>query len=199
MAARCVQVIAGYRLKISQEHFMKTKILAAMVFAAGVMAGVPSYGADGLRIGYVDMRQMIVESTAGKAHQAEMQKMIKERQDAIDKETQKLQALKDSFEREEMTLSDAQKKTKQKQFQDEMQTYQHLAGDAQNAVRQKDSEYTQKAVEAIRGIVARVAQQDKLNLVFEKTELMVLYSDPGLDITQQVMQRYNASTAKSAK
>lgn len=178
---------------------MKTKIFAALLFAAGVMTGAPSYGADSLRIGYVDMRQVLVASKAGKAHQAEMQRMIKEKQSELDKETQKLQAMKDSFEKEQMTLSDVQKKAKQKEFQDEMQKYQQEVGDAQNLVHQKDSEYTQKAVAKIRGIIAQIAQKDKLNLVFEKTELMVLYSDPGLDITQQVMQKYDASGAKQTK
>ncbi len=178
---------------------MKTKILAALFLVAGITVGAPSYGADTLRIGYVDMRQVIVESKAGKAHQAEMEKMIKERQSALDAETQKLQKLKDSFEKNQMTLSDTQKKAKQKEFQDEMQNYQHMAGDAQQAVRQQDSEYTQKAVAKIRGIIAKIAQKDKLNLVFEKTELMVLYSDPGLDITQQVMEKYDASGAGAAK
>ncbi|MHB8454269.1 MAG: OmpH/Skp family outer membrane protein [Acidiferrobacterales bacterium] len=178
---------------------MKTKILAAVFLAAGVTVGSPSCGADSLRIGYVDMRQVIVESVAGKAHQAEMEKIIKKRQSALDKETQKLQTLKENFEKNKLTLSDAQMKAEQKEFQDEMQNYQHMASDDQQAVREQDSKYTQKAVAKIRGIIAKIARKDKLNLVFEKTELMVLYSDPDLDITPQVMQQYDASSAGAAK
>ncbi len=175
---------------------MKTKILAALLLAAGIMAGAPSYGADSLRIGYVDMQKVLLESNAGKAHQAEMQAMVKVKQAELNKETQKLQGMKDSFEKDQLTLSDAQKKEKQKEFQDEMQKYQQMVGADQNLVHQKDNEFTQKAVEKIRGIITQIAKKDKLNLVFEKTELMVLYSDPDLDITQQVMQRYDASSGK---
>ncbi len=177
---------------------MNTKLLATVFLVGGIIGCAPAHAAEGVSIGYVDMRQVILESKPGKEHQAQMERLIKERQGPLDREKKKLQALRDNFAKERLTLTDAQKAVKQKQFEAELQKYQGMAGDAQNALRAKDNEYMQQSIGAIKAIIAKVAHKDKLNLVFEKTQLMVLYSDPGLDITQQVMQMYNAKAVTPA-
>ncbi len=178
---------------------MSTKWLAAVLLLGGVIAAAPAYAADGVKIGFVDMRQVILESNPGRAHQADMERFIKEHQAPLDKEKDKLQAMRDNFEKERLTLTDAQKAAKQKQFEAELQKYQAMAGQAQAALRDKDNRYMQRSISAIRVIIAKVAHRDHLSLVFEKTQLMVLYSEPGMDITQQVMQMYNAQSGSAAK
>ncbi len=178
---------------------MNTKLLAAVFLVGGIFASVAAHAAGGLKIGFVDMRQVILESKAGREHQAQMEKLIKERQGPLNLEKEKLQAMRNRFMKEQLTLTNVQKAAKQKQFQTELQKYQDMAGEAQNALRKQDNEYMQRSIGTIKGIIAKVAHRDKLNLVFERTQLMVLYSDPGMDITQQVMQMYNESDAPAAR
>ena len=178
---------------------MNRKLLATVFLLGGIIACAPAYAAGSLRIGFVDMRQVILESRPGKEHQAEMEQFIKERQGPLNEEKNKLQAMRNRFLKERLTLTDAQKAAKKKQFESELQKYQTMAGEAQTALRTKDNEYMQQSIGAIKAIIAKVAHRDHLNLVFEKTQLMVLYSDPGMDITQQVMQMYNAESSPVAK
>ena len=178
---------------------MKSKLLATVFLVGGIIACAPAHAAGGLRIGFVDMRQVILESKAGKEHQAQMERLINERQGPLNVEKEKLQAMRASFLKERLTLTKTQEAMKQKQFQAELQKYQEMAGEAQSALRAKDNEYMQQSIGAIKAVIAKVAHKDRLNLVFEKTQLMVLYSDPGMDITQQVMQMYNATDTPAAK
>ncbi len=178
---------------------MNRKALAVILAAAGIAVVSPAHAAGSLKIGFVDMRQVILESKAGKVHQAEMEKLINERQGPLDQEKKKLQALRADFLKERLTLTDAQKAAKQKQFQAELQKYQAMAGEAQNALRAKDNQFMQQSIGLIKTIIAKVARTDHLGLVFEKSQLLVLYSKPGMDITQQVMQQYNARGLPAAK
>ena len=170
------------------------KIVAVMWLAAWAFSS-GAYAEDKLKIGYVDLRQVLIESNVGKQHKAAMEKVVKEKQGALEQEEKKLQTQKEGYEKEQLTYTDAQKRTKQRDLQDKFQALQDKANDAQKELRQKDSDFTSKALKEIKAIIADVAKEEKTNLVLEKTEVSVLYSDTGLDLTPKVLQKYNAKPA----
>ena len=152
--------------------------------------------ADKPAIGYVDVRTVLLESKAGKQHKTEIEKIFKDKQAALKKEDEKLKTLQQNLEKEMLTLSDTQKQEKQRGFQEKVQALQKNAQEAERDLRQKDSEYSTKAVEEMRKVVAEVAKEEKLSLVFGKSEMSVLYSDEGMDITSKVIQKLDSRTGK---
>lgn len=165
--------------------------------AALLPVAVGSAGAaDKLRIGYVDLRQVVVESKGGQQHKAEMEKAIKAKQDQIGKDEEKLKVMKEKFDKDQLAMSDSQKQAKQQELQDKLQALQKLAGEAQNELRKRDLEFTNKSLGEVRGIISEIAKEEGLALVFEKSELSVLYSEDGMDLTQKVLQRFDAKSAK---
>ena len=165
-------------------------MLAALLLSAPVMA------ADSLKMGYVDMRAVLTESKSGKAHRAELESYIKDKQAALRKEEDKLNAMKQSLEKEQLTLSDKQKQEKQRDFQAKVQAFQKMAGEADQELRKKDADYTNKAVEDIRKIIADLAKSEKISIVLAKTDVTVLYADEGMDLTQKVIDKFDAQSAK---
>ena len=96
-----------------------------------------------------------------------------------------------------LTLTDAQKQDKQRGFQEKVQVLQKTAQDAERELRQKDTDYTNKALDEVRKIITDVAKEEKLSLVLGKTEMSVLYAEDGMDLTPKVTQKYDARpTAK---
>lgn len=174
---------------------MKSLVITAWIAGALVLSGA-AQAADKVRIGYVDLRQVVVESKHGQQHKAEMEKAIKAKQEEIGKEEKKLQALKESYEKDQLAMSESQKQTKQKELETKFQALQKMAGDAQNELRKRDAEFTNKSLGEVREIISEVAKAEKIALVFEKTELSVLYAEDGLDLTQKVLQKYEAKTKK---
>lgn len=144
------------------------------------------------RIGYVDMQRVVTESAAGKRARAEIEGMIKQKQEQVNREGQKLKALQESFEKEKLTLTDAQKKTKQRDFEKKVQVYQQLAAEAQRDLREKEAEFTRKALTDIRTAIRALAKEEKLLLVLEKNEQPVLYAEDGPDLTDKVIKTYDA-------
>jgi outer membrane protein len=173
---------------------MKQRILWSMV--AGLLVSAPVLAADSVKIGYVDVRAVVLESKSGQQHRAEMEKFVKDKQTALKKEEDKLKSAQQTLEKEMLTLTEAQKQDKQRGFQESVQAFQKRVQDDERELRQKDTEYTNKAVEEIRKIIADVAKDEKVGLVFGKTE--VLYAEDGMDLTPKVVQKYDglASTKK---
>jgi len=173
------------------------KRIVVVAVAAGLFGSMAAMAADKPAIGYVDVRAVLVESKAGKLHKADMDKFVKDKQTALKKEEEKLKSLQQTLEKEMLTLTDAQKQDKQRGFQEKVQTLQKTAQDAERELRQKDTDYTNKALDEVRKIITDVAKEEKLSLVLGKTEMSVLYAEDGMDLTPKVTQKYDARpTAK---
>jgi len=173
---------------------MKQQILL-WCMAAGLLIGAPVLAADSVKIGYVDVRTVVLESKSGKQHKVDMEKFIKDKQAALKKEEDKLKTLQQNLEKEMLTLTEAQKQEKQRDFQGKVQTFQKSAQEAEREVRQKDTEYTNKALEEVRKVITEVAKDEKVGLVLGKTEMSVLYAEDGMDLTAKVIKKYDSRPA----
>jgi outer membrane protein len=142
---------------------MKQRIIGCVV--AGLLVSAPVLAADSVKIGYVDVRTVVLET------------------------------LQQTLEKEMLTLTEAQKQDKQRGFQEKVQVFQKSAQDAEREVRQKDTEYTNKALEEVRKIITDVAKEEKVSLVLGKTEMSVLYAEDGMDLTAKVIKKYDSRPA----
>lgn len=168
---------------------MKKFVLLSLLimFFAGVVSA-----ADKPTIGYVNLHKVLLESKVGKRNKAELDKLIKEKESTITGEEAKLQAMQQAFQKEQLLMTDAQKQEKQKAFQDKAEAYQKMVGEAKQAVSKKDNEFASKSVADIKVIVADLAKEMKLHLVLDASTGSVLYSEEGMDLTQKVIEKYDA-------
>lgn len=180
---------------------MNRIVFAVLLVMAAVTAGLrPAPAEEVARIGYVDVRKVLNESDSGKRHKAEMERLIKQRQEQLGKEEQKLRELQQAYEKNKLTLTDAQKREKQKEFQDKLEAFRQHRSEAQQELNKKDNDFTRQAIADIRTIVRALAREEKLMLVFEKNELngiLVLYAQDGPDLTDKVLARFNARSGKN--
>jgi outer membrane protein len=168
---------------------MKKFVLLSLLimFFAGVVSA-----ADKPAIGYVNLHKVLLESKVGKRNKAELDKLIKEKESTITGEEAKLQAMQQAFQKEQLLMTDAQKLEKQKAFQEKAEAYQKMVGEAKQAVSKKDNEFASKSVADIKVIVANIAKEMKLNLVLDASAGSVLYAEEGMDLTQKVIEKYDA-------
>lgn len=165
------------------------------LIAAAALAAEPVSAAD-QRIGYVDMQRVVTESAAGKRARAEIEGLVKQKQEQVNREGQKLKSQQQALEKDQLTLTEAQKKAKQREFEQKVQAYQQLAATAQRELSDLDSERSRKVLTDIRGVIREVAQQEKLLLVLEKNEQPVLYAEDGPDLTDKVIKAYDAKAGR---
>jgi len=160
----------------------------------GSLFSVPAIAADKPAIGYVNLHTVLVESKVGKRNKAELDKLIKQKESAISDAQNKLKAMQESFQKEQLLMTDDQKKAKQNEFQEKAQAYQEMVNEAKQAVSKKDNEYANKSLADIKPVIAEIAKEMKLSIVFDANELSVLYADKGMDLTQKVIERYDAKS-----
>jgi outer membrane protein len=166
----------------------KSNILFLMAVS---LSGI-AMAAEKPAIGYVDMRQVMLESKIGKQNRVVIEKFVEDKKAGVAREEAKLKAMQESFQKDQLLMTDAQKKDKQREFEGKVETYQKLVAEAKQAINQKDTEFTSKTVAEIRDIVRDIAKELKISLVMETGEMGLLYADEDMDLTQKVIQKYDA-------
>ncbi len=172
---------------------MKRAIWAVLL---GLWMGGGSVYAQEVRIGYVDLHKVMTESKAGQHTKSEIEKMIAQRRESLNREEQQLKNMQQAYDKEKLLLSDAQRQAKQKAFEEKVRAFQQARLEAQREIEQEEQEFARKVIPQIREIIRAVAQEQKLTLVFEKNEMPVLYAADGPDLTAKVIERFNAKTVR---
>jgi outer membrane protein len=163
-----------------------------LVLLMSLLVPLSSIAAEKLPIGYVDLHRVLLESKVGKKNKAELDKLIKDRKTAISREESKLQAMQQAYQKDQLLMTQDQKDAKQKEFQTRVEAYQNMVKAAEQEVNSKDNEYTTGSLADIKTIIAEIAKERKLTMIFGTSEAGLLYADPELDLTQLVIERYDA-------
>lgn len=166
---------------------MKSVVLSLLL----VSFLLPAAYAEGIAVGYVDMRKVLTENKTGQRVKGELEKTVKARKEALAKEEEKLKALQAAYEKDKLLLSESQRQEKQKDFEQKLKAYQKSAATAQREITDKESAYAKQAIPEIRQIIGQLAKEEKLTFVFEKNEIPALYAIDGPDLTDKVLARFN--------
>ncbi len=93
-------------------------------------------------------------------------------------------------------MSDADKQTKQKEFQTKLQAFQQAQMSFEQESRQKEAGALQKIFQNIQAEVQKIAKQKNYDMVFDKSAAVLLYANNTTDITTEVVNMYNADFKK---
>lgn len=163
--------------------------LAALAWSAPALAE--------LSIGFVDPRALSVaasESKVGKQHAAEMEKFIKDKRATIGREAEKFKSQVQAFQKEAVTLSDAQRQQREKELQDKELAITKMQSDAEQEVNKKDGEFKKRLDDEMRKVIDEVSKEEKVNLVFNQAGVM--YTDTGVNLTPKIVKKLEAALQK---
>ena len=173
-------------------------LFLAVLIPALLTAGRAS-GADGVKIGYVDLRVALNESEAGKKAKIELESLIKTKQSSIEEKGKVIEKLKGDFEKQASVLSADARKSKEEEIERLVRDYQRLVQDSQNDIKKKEGEITGSILKEIRDVVEKIGQEEGYSLILENVEGIILFSRKDLDVTERVIKTYNDWKAKQKK
>ena len=150
--------------------------------------------AQEVKIAYVDLQKALLEVEDGKAAKAKLKGMFNKRQKQLDVEQEKLKTFKDKLETELKSdlLSDDKKKEKMLEYQQRFYELQQLYVSLQKELGEAEAKETKKIFTRFREILKDIGQTKGYTIILEKTESSVLWARADLDITDLVIQKYNA-------
>lgn len=174
------------------------KFLVTVAMAA---LAVPAFAQNApARVAVVDVQKVLTQSAPGKAAYEKLKKMQEDRvakAKAMDEELRKLDS---DISTKRLSLSEDKLAEMQKQLADKRIAMQRYAQDADREIGEaRDRELAALQVK-IEPVIDAIGKEMGLALIFNKFESGLVYASDAVDITETVVQRFNAAVnAPAAK
>ena len=185
-------------------------LLTALVVSLHVAGMVQ---AQGMRIGVVDLQAVLDGSVRGKAAKErlkelgdQLQREIQAKREFKERKEEELQNLRGDIQRQGLVLSEQARMAKEEEFRKSIRELQRFIHDTNNFIEDATQEFREKEVREtqlllvdIRDVVREVAADGQYTVVFEGNDsaALVLYVDPAVDLTEEVIQRFDQVSAEA--
>lgn len=168
--------------------------LARLLTTAGVVLALLFVAAPAFaqqKIGYVDLQRALNEVEEGKKAKARLKQDFAKKQEQLDKKQKEVKALKEQIESGGMMMSQEAKRQKALELQKELAQLQQLYMELQRDLSEKEAKATKGIFDKMRSIIQKIAKEKDYDLVLEKSESAVLYADDSMDLTDELIRRFN--------
>ncbi len=153
--------------------------------------------ADATKIGIFDFQKVLSESNTGKNVQKQLTDKGNEFQGKLKTEKDKLDEMNKAYEREKLVLSPEKQSEKEKDFRNRVNDFKKMQDDFAREFKQLEVQSLSKIQEDVVKIINEMGKEDSYMLILEKKAGGVLYAPDKLDITDQIIKKYNTKAAKT--
>lgn len=172
-------------------------VLAGAPLCLGVTAGLAAGPAAAevpkvKKLAMVDMQRVLNETKAGKAARTKLEKSSKSKQAKFDKKRAALEAEAGKLG----TLKGQELAAAQEKLQRESIELQNMLMALEQELGEQHNKQLESMYANAQAIVAELAKEKGLDLVLVRDPMTVIYAKDGLDITTEVVQRYDAKHTK---
>jgi outer membrane protein len=171
-------------------------LFVAMVLALATLGGTAR--AEG-KFAIVDLRRAVIQTEDGLRVQARLKQLFDNRQQELDQKQRGLQDQKATLEKDAKAgkVSKADLQKKYETLQQQAMELQGMAMEYQREMERQDKELTGPIIDRMMALIRRVASQGGFDMVLDKSAVPYFRSD--LDLTDRLIQLYNAGEGESAK
>ena len=154
--------------------------------------------AASIQIGYVNLQRAILEVNEGKRAKARLQKTFEKKKDKIKSEEKKLLALRDEIQAQvagqsAAALRDPAMRQRAMEFEKKRIEVQQALMKEQQELQSLEQKALLKITEKMRKVIKRIGKGGKYSLILELQDARMLYAKPHLDLTNEVIRKYNAT------
>ncbi|MGB5985757.1 MAG: OmpH family outer membrane protein [Desulfobacterales bacterium] len=162
-----------------------------------LLAAASGYGADVAKIGIIDSQKVLMDSDAGKEVQAQINTSGKEMEGKLKELGAEIEELKQKLERESMVMTKELRDEKEREIRIKINDFKVQ----QNKYRQELQGLEKEHLGRIRKEILEIAQEigKKGNYLMIMENVGVLYSPSSIDITDELIKKYNAAYKGKAK
>ena len=170
---------------------------AATLIAALLLASVAPQVFAQVRMAVVDMQRALNETEDGRRAKARLKRLFKRRQQALDRRQGELKKMKEDIERQRDVLSKGALQKKLEEYQKAFVELQTTYVEYRRELAQKEAKLTKGILETMAGILRRMGQRDGYTMIVERNEGGVMWVPANLDVTDELIQRYNKGEGRS--
>jgi outer membrane protein len=156
-----------------------------------------SHGADVAKIGVVDFQRVLENSSAGKKAQAAISKEGKKMEADLKERGAEIEEIKKKLEREALVMSKEMRDEREREIRIKINDLKTLQKKYLNNFKLQEQRLVGRIQKDIVGVIEEIAKKEGYLLILEKREGGVIYAPKTNDITDKLIQKYNAKYGES--
>ena len=168
-------------------------------FAVAVSLAFAPLARAELKLGYVDLQRALTEVEEGRAAKARLQGMIEAKEKEISKEQEGLRKEKEVLDKQASAMSEEARIQKSNELQRKVMELAQKWEKARQDMSVKERTELQAIFAKMDPIIAAIAQREGMTMVFEKNDAGLVFAPPHLDMTNELVRRYNDQHKGEAK
>jgi len=153
-----------------------------------------SWAAQPIKIGVVDVQQVLNQSQRGQAVKQKLEQERLGRQKDLDARQQELAKLQAEYEKQAPVLSEQAKREKKEAVERRFRDARRVAEDANRDFEKKVREAEMETTREIFAVIQEYGKDQGFSIVLERTS--IIFGAPAVDVTADIIKRYDGKTAK---
>jgi outer membrane protein len=171
------------------------RIAAATALCVLLTAGAAT-AQEPVKLAYVDMQKALNESKSGKKALGELQKLMEERKTGLQKQKEAIEKKKDEMDKQGLLLNEETRKSRENEIRALERDYSRTLSDLKEEFGRRESEFTDGIRRDLLKVIEKIGKEGGYTLVLEKQYSAILYAPATLDLTETLIKRYDAESAK---
>lgn len=160
------------------------KKIALSLVAAAVLGAAPEVVAAESRIGFVNSDRVMREAAPAVRAQQRLEKEFEKRDQELQRMGKELQALQEDLERNGVTMAEADRRNKERTFNDVNRDFQRKQREFREDLNQRRNEELASVLDRANRAVKQIAEAEKYDAIFQEA----VYASPRIDITDRVIK-----------
>ncbi len=169
---------------------MKSRLV--LIVVAALLCLAPVAHAE-TKLGIVDVQRVIDESNRGKEARALLQKRFEKEKAALEQKGKAIELFKQDLEKQALVLTPEKRSEKQDELQRRIKEFTRLKKDKQEEFNKKQMQVLREVMGAVMKVIQGYGQEHGYTAILDGTQGPVLFAGDGVDITTQIVTRFNQS------
>jgi len=178
-----------------------TKIAILPVFGllTIALAAAPALAQSApVKVAVIDVERILLESSRGKAALDEIDTLRKQKQKQGEDLQKQVVDLRQRLDEGRLSLSEDKLADLQKQFEDKSIALKRFQDDANRDLSKKRDQVLKTIEDSVFPVINEIGKERGYTLIFNKFSSGLVYADESVDITADVIERYNKKTGDQA-
>ena len=171
---------------------------AAAAPAPQAQAGPPRPFPPGTKYAFVNIQRIAAESVAGKGLAVKVQALNQQKVNELNEKNKALQAAQQKLDAGGSVLSPNAVAQLQKDIERQQVDIQRFTEDAQQEVQTLQMQLQEEFEVMLSPVIQEVATERGLHLLFSAADAGLIWADPSLDVTTEVIQKFDAAKPAAA-
>lgn len=163
-------------------------ITVAVILSLTISGGVCS-AADMVKVGVLDLQKALNATTEGLAAKENLRKKHEAKQKQVDAKKEELDSLEERIK--SPVLSEEAKGQLEQEYMRKRSELIEFVQAAKEEEEKENQQLSAQILEGLVGIAREIAEKEKYTLILEKTGGGVVYFQPDMDLTEEIVKLYN--------